>query len=427
MPPRITVVTATYNRSNVLALAIRSVLAQSEDDWELIVVGDACTDDTEGVVASFGDPRIRFVNLDRNCGEQSGPNNAGAAVARGRYLAYLNHDDQWLPDHLEAAVEGLERMDADLVFTLEEVITVGGARYLAGAAASGEYEPAVKCPASSWVFRRGLVEEIGPWRRADEIFDVPSVDWLDRAWRAGKRLRLVPRLTVVAVQSTHREGTYAQRASDVEEEVARQMKEPGFRERELSSRALAGAARDPEFRQSLAVAVLRPRSQKRVPAPGRPARPDAGRMAPSVSFSAAGRRGCVAAKSERIAGQETMNKNWLLEGAQRDGESTTADWELAKSKRIEGVLVREVRRPDRRRLSRRALPARLGPPVRAAGSGLPAHPDAGQISAWHAHAETTDRLFATGGVVKVVLYDARPESPTHSVVNPYRFREDAGA
>lgn len=60
--PEISVIITTDNRSNVLALAIRTVLWQTFPDWELIVVGDHYTDDTEDVVQGFPDPRIRFVN-----------------------------------------------------------------------------------------------------------------------------------------------------------------------------------------------------------------------------------------------------------------------------------------------------------------------------------------------------------------------------
>jgi len=58
--PLVSVITATYNRSNVLALAIESVRWQNLCDWELLVIGDAWTDDTEQVVASFADPRIHY-------------------------------------------------------------------------------------------------------------------------------------------------------------------------------------------------------------------------------------------------------------------------------------------------------------------------------------------------------------------------------
>ena len=96
-PPLVSIVIATYNRSQVVAHAIASVRRSTITDWELIVVGDHCTDDTEAVVAGFADPRITWVNLAENAGEQSGPNNEGIRRARGRYLAFLNHDDLVLP------------------------------------------------------------------------------------------------------------------------------------------------------------------------------------------------------------------------------------------------------------------------------------------------------------------------------------------
>ena len=71
--PNISIVMATHDRSRWLACAIRSVLRQTFRDWELIVVGDACTDDTEEVVAGFGDSRIRFLNLTGTLANKRGP------------------------------------------------------------------------------------------------------------------------------------------------------------------------------------------------------------------------------------------------------------------------------------------------------------------------------------------------------------------
>lgn len=252
--PEISVIIATYNRSNVLALTIRTVLWQTFPDWELIVVGDHCTDDTEDVVRGFPDPRIRFVNLDRNFGEQSGPNNEGVRLARGRFIAYLNHDDLWLPDHLEAALSALNTSGAELVFTLVAAIGGDGKSFLAGATPSGRYDPAIVCPASSWLLRRELADEIGPWRHYREIHDIPSSDWLHRAWKASKDMRLMPRLTVIAVQSARRDLAYARRESAEQETYfARMETEPDFREKEMTALAVSHAARDPVFRQSLLV------------------------------------------------------------------------------------------------------------------------------------------------------------------------------
>jgi glycosyltransferase involved in cell wall biosynthesis len=210
-PPLISIITATYNRSNVLKLAIESVRWQTFQDWELWVIGDACTDDTEQVVAAFDDPRIHFINLKENIGEQSGPNNEGFRLARGRFIAYLNHDDLWLPDHLEAALEGIERTGADLVFTLVDAILSEGRNSLVCNIPGLRYEPGLMVPASCWLCRRELIEEIGPWRFYRECHSVPSQDWLYRAWKAGKDLRLIPHLTLVAIYSGSRQGVYAKR------------------------------------------------------------------------------------------------------------------------------------------------------------------------------------------------------------------------
>src|SRR5438105_3146330 len=98
--PRISIITATFNRSDVLRWAIESARAQTFQDYEHIVVSDAITDASAAVVEGFSDPRLRFVNLKENCGEQSGPNNTGFDLASGEFIAYLNHDDLWAPDHL---------------------------------------------------------------------------------------------------------------------------------------------------------------------------------------------------------------------------------------------------------------------------------------------------------------------------------------
>jgi len=105
--PRVSIITATYNRPEVLRWAIECVRAQTYTDWEHIIVGDACAADTEALVRGVGDSRLRFFNRETNAGEQSGPNNDGLALATGDLVAYLNHDDLWLPDHLESLVAGI--------------------------------------------------------------------------------------------------------------------------------------------------------------------------------------------------------------------------------------------------------------------------------------------------------------------------------
>jgi glycosyltransferase involved in cell wall biosynthesis len=249
--PRVSVVTATYNRSNVLVHAIESVRRSTVTDWELLVVGDACTDDTAQVVAGLSEPRIRFVNLEKNFGEQSGPNNVGASLARAPYLAFLNHDDLFFPEHLERGLAHLEASGADLVFSavaaaeprsLEQLARNDLEFSLLGVSPDEGYQPYVFAPASGWILRRALMEELGGWRPACDCAIEPSQDFLFRAWRAGKRLRTVPAVTVLAVQSGKRKNSYRDRQSHENAHYAERISgDSAFREAMFASAALGHA------------------------------------------------------------------------------------------------------------------------------------------------------------------------------------------
>lgn len=85
--PRVTVIIPTYNWSSALPYSIGSVLRQGFGDFELLVIGDGCTDDSAAVVGGIGDPRVRWINLPVNAGHQSAPNNEGIRQARGDVIA----------------------------------------------------------------------------------------------------------------------------------------------------------------------------------------------------------------------------------------------------------------------------------------------------------------------------------------------------
>ena len=89
------VIVATYNSRVTLACALDSVRRQDCQDFEVWVVGDACTDGSHEVVEALGDPRFHWINRETNSGSQSAPNAEGLRHARGRYVAYLGHDDLW--------------------------------------------------------------------------------------------------------------------------------------------------------------------------------------------------------------------------------------------------------------------------------------------------------------------------------------------
>src|SRR6266540_368634 len=126
VPPRVTVLIPTYNWSSVLRYALRSALSQTFTDFEVVVVGDGCTDDSESVVASAGDARVRWINLPGNTGHQSGPNNEGLRQARGEIIAYLGHDDLWLPHHLAVLVDAIDATGSDVAYSLAVNVAANG-------------------------------------------------------------------------------------------------------------------------------------------------------------------------------------------------------------------------------------------------------------------------------------------------------------
>jgi len=116
--PAVTVVIPTFNRASIVVRAIRSVLGQTCQDWELIVVDDGSTDGTEQVVRGFSDKRITYIRHDRNLGGGAA-RNTGIRHAQGEYVAFLDSDDEWLPEKLQKELEVFRSSDpvVGLVYT----------------------------------------------------------------------------------------------------------------------------------------------------------------------------------------------------------------------------------------------------------------------------------------------------------------------
>ena len=107
--PAVSVVLPALDREATIAAAIRSVLRQTWDDFELIVVDDGSTDGTVAAARAVADPRLRVIELGRT-GGVSAARNAGIAEARAPWVAFQDSDDEWLPEKLERQMARLAEM-----------------------------------------------------------------------------------------------------------------------------------------------------------------------------------------------------------------------------------------------------------------------------------------------------------------------------
>ncbi|MDD0810220.1 glycosyltransferase family 2 protein [Curvibacter sp. RS43] len=125
----ITVVIPLYNKVAYIERAVRSVIAQSFEDWELIVVDDLSTDGSKEVVLSIKDPRIRLISLSEN-GGVSNARNVGVLNASYEWVAFLDADDEFLLNWLDFCCAAIKRYQRDIVITSAYYIDIGSDKFL---------------------------------------------------------------------------------------------------------------------------------------------------------------------------------------------------------------------------------------------------------------------------------------------------------
>jgi glycosyltransferase involved in cell wall biosynthesis len=197
MTPEITVITATYNSSQTLAWTIASVLQQDFTNFEYIIVGDACTDNTAEVVASFNDPRIYFVNLPKNSGSQAAPNNQGLELAKGKWISYLGHDDLWFPWHLLSLLSIATANNSSLAYGMCALIEPNGLNYMSGIRGARRTIYNYIVAPSSWLHRHTEQR----WRDPNQLAIGVDTDFLLRFTRANQTVSQSGRLSVLKYPS----------------------------------------------------------------------------------------------------------------------------------------------------------------------------------------------------------------------------------
>ena len=126
--PKVSAIIVTYNRPDFAASAIQSVLDQTFKDFELIVVDNGVEIPAKKIVESFSDPRIRYIQNDKNT-DCAGGKNIGMKNARGEFVAFLDDDDVWFSEKLELQVKSFEKNpEAGFCFTAVNQVFDHGAK-----------------------------------------------------------------------------------------------------------------------------------------------------------------------------------------------------------------------------------------------------------------------------------------------------------
>lgn len=202
---RISVCIPCFNGERYLGEALDSVRAQTRDDWEVVLVEDGSRDGAEALVRSFAESvpnRVRYLRNDPNLGLPATRNRA-ARDARGEFIAMLDADDLWEPDHLDNAVRTLDATGADAAFSATVLFESG----------SGDVE-SVRQPRADEVddpavglFRRCFLTTTASVLRRTALFEIglhdPSIRYCDdldmwlRLLRRGKRIAYTGKATAL--------------------------------------------------------------------------------------------------------------------------------------------------------------------------------------------------------------------------------------
>lgn len=197
--PLVSVVIPTYNHGDFLGRCLQSVFGQSYLHWEAIVVDNHSQDNTDDVVQSYSDPRVKFLKI-HNEGVIGASRNLGISVAQGAYVAFLDSDDWWEPTKLQRSVDALES-GADLVF--HDLFVVRSRKQTEFKSKVTSVQPSspvflallcsgVSIPNSSVVVRKELLSKIGGISENIDLVAVEDYDTWIRISRVSERFIQLP-------------------------------------------------------------------------------------------------------------------------------------------------------------------------------------------------------------------------------------------
>lgn len=123
----VSIITPVYNAEEFLKDTIDSVITQTYENWELLLIDDCSTDSSSKIISEYmvNDSRIKYIKLDKNSGAAV-TRNTGLSLAEGRYIAFLDSDDIWMPTKLERQIDLLQKNEVGFCFTSYRYVMQNG-------------------------------------------------------------------------------------------------------------------------------------------------------------------------------------------------------------------------------------------------------------------------------------------------------------
>ena len=183
----VSVIVPTYNRADLISETIESILNQTYKNFELIIVDDGSTDNTEEVIRKFKDSRIKYIKTD-NWGGPARPRNTGIKKAKGEYIAFCDDDDIWLPKKLEKQIRVFQiSNETAMLYTRFKTIEGGvisnkifpeNGKYNSGNIFKSIYlRNLIAC--SSVMVKRSVLDQVGLFNTDPNLIAVEDADlWL---------------------------------------------------------------------------------------------------------------------------------------------------------------------------------------------------------------------------------------------------------
>lgn len=188
--PKVSIITPTYNRHDLLKRAIQSVLAQTYEDWEMIIVDDCPDMSAEDIVRQFGDPRLIYIKHEKNKGGAAA-RNTGIKASAGQFIAFIDDDDVWLPEKLEIQMGQFANTPSDVGFCFSSAYMVmdGGEELKSVPEGVADYHERALRRFNGFlgitvVIKKAVLDDVGLW---DESF--PSHQEIELLIRITKKYK----------------------------------------------------------------------------------------------------------------------------------------------------------------------------------------------------------------------------------------------